>query len=138
MDNSADDQLWRDIINIDGFNSSPLSLSPITGDVGQGVLLHGALERSEGIFDPTRSENVLARNALTTNLSYHDENQRQPSLLIHPSFNSTETNLANISSNPDDGNRTSGDGYGFDEIDDRSLYVPGAIEFQGSWDEHQV
>ena len=125
-------------MNMNEFNSTPLSLSPITGDVGQGALLHGALGKSEGILDPTCSEIVLARNALTTNLSYHDEIQRQPSLLIHPSFNSTETSLANISSNQYDGSRTSGDVYAFDEINDRSFYVSGAIEFQDSWDEHQV
>jgi len=137
MDNSADDQLWTDIMNMSEFNSTPLSLPPVTGDVGHGVL-HGALGRSERILEPTRSEIVLARNALTTNLSYHDEIQHQPPLLIHPSFNSTETSLVNISSNPYDGNRTSGDGYAFDEIDCRSFYGSGAIEFQGSWDEHQV
>ena len=88
--------------------------------------------------DPTGSEIVPARNALTTNLSYHDEIQHQPPLLIQPSFNSTETSLVNISSNPYDRNHTSGDGYTFDEIAGGSFYGSGAIEFQGSWDEHQV
>ncbi|KAH8789180.1 hypothetical protein BGZ57DRAFT_850779 [Hyaloscypha finlandica] len=110
MDNFADDQSWTDMVNIGEFGSTP---------------------------DPTSSETVPARNALAINLSDHDEIQHQPLLLIHPSFNSTETSLVNISSNPYDGNHTSGDGYTFDEIAGGPFYGSGAIEVQGSWNEHQ-
>jgi hypothetical protein len=138
MDDSADDQLWTDTMSMNEFNSTPLSFPPITGDVGQGVLLHGAVERPEGILDPTRSDIVLERNASITNPSYHEETECQPSMFIDPSFNSAETSLTNISANLFDGNLTFADGYTIDEVDDRSFYVSGPVKFQGPWDEHQV
>jgi hypothetical protein len=136
MDNSAEDLSWSYITNMSDFGDTHPPLSPVTGDVGHGVLFHDALGRSEGIHDPTGSEIVLVRNASSTDLSYHDETQHQPPLLIYPGFNSTEASLENASSNSYDGNRTSGDGYTF--VEGMPFYSSGAIEFQGPWDEHQV
>jgi hypothetical protein len=121
MEGSNEGQSGRDSIYQYG-----TSVSSFPETDGETVSIPSRLERSGYMRDPhPPSGLILGTNTLPTNLPFHNDAR----------FDSPATSLLGIPVMGYDGFPTSIDSYAFY---DRPFYDSGELEFQRSWDEHQV